>query len=1018
MANNYITQFDETLAQQEVPNRKITVVDTTIQHSVQQFRNQQNGGIQENICYSPANLDIVRWKLGRCWNDNAGSRSEQAGQWEWDPANSIGSITQPETLSSGEKKEVVKIIQDQDKSYGLDSNFSWQWSINSDLVSEESYTGITSEGEIVASAFGSSNPNNATGKVFFDHVTDLHATIDYNNINNRTFGSVKALYHSVNPSYNFYVEDYEDALNDFGMNGQGIDERTIPNMYAFLMVQQEKDPQDVIVKGDPSTINDIYELHVTLNKKIEDELYTIDTKGVPLANTVLMDSNEITKGSEGQYFDKYANSYLDFQSSGQTFENTKNRFSNIIVPSSDLEFYNKFDSKKNNFPMYVGIEFSTDTNAQLADALVDSRMSALFIKDTINRDAFVASTPSSINRIPNDIRGIFVYRSPDNRDFFTSPDTQTIEAPPNQISLARSNEIIGFAQSNAKGAIPQTSDGSFFFGDKVEINGNAAPLGEVDRIFAYRDSNGDVVFYENIANNQNIQSYDSSTARLGRINRWIAESNRIRTQQSLSEISSASFSIIDSANQGSVPNPQPLNIWDISEWFDGLCSDTFQVGNDENFVFLGPSNEEISVSNNDPSYEFYRTIMVTALKGRYEKLLQEKVRTYGQALSGDKAYSETVFYEIEKWLVDTNGNLAQQQPVQSIYLPNSSEIDVHKYVDTQVKYGQKYLYRVKSYQAIFGTQYRYDLNSITPSPTPSDSNSSNGRSAEICVFTKPSVKLVEVPYFEKTVQIVDSPPIFPDIDVIPYKDERNKVLFFMRGNVGDYDMQPVSIEFDDNLKIANVRESQERPEPLPINFKSDDQARTFEVFRLEEKPSSYLDFLDNKIASLDTSYTDGLEDFPATSTSFVDNIESNKKYYYVFRTIDVHENISNPTPVYEIEIIDNEGAPALVTEVYQITRGKLVPQSFTKTGKRYIHIRPSEQQLIINEEAAGLLNEDGTKKSEIPANLKTQETAGYLGISDDVIWNKDYKIRLTSKKTGKQIDFNIKYVTKVNRPTS
>ena len=96
----------------------------------------------------------------------------------------------------------------------------------------------------------------------------------------------------------------------------------------------------------------------------------------------------------------------------------------------------------------------------------------------------------------------------------------------------------------------------------------------------------------------------------------------------------------------------------------------------------------------------------------------------------------------------------------------------------------------------------------------------------------------------------------------------------------------------------------------------------------------------------------------------------------------------------------------------------MIPQSFTKTGKRYIHIRPSEQQLIINEEAAGLLNEDGTKKSEIPANLKTQETAGYLGISDDVIWNKDYKIRLTSKKTGKQIDFNIKYVTKVNRPTS
>jgi hypothetical protein len=868
MANNYITQFDETLAQQEVPNRKITVVDTTIQHSVQQFLNQRNGGIQDNICYSPENLDIVRWKLGRCWNDNAGSRSELKGQWEWDPANNIGTSSTPTTVSTDEQKQIITILQDIDQSYGLKSNLSWQWSINSDLVSDESYTGITSKGETVASAFGSTNPNNVKGKMFFDHVTDLHATIDYNNINNRTFGSVKVLYHSIAPSYNFYIEDYEDALNDYGMNGQGIDEKTIPNMYAFLMVQQEKDPQDVIIKDDPSTINDIYELHVTLNGEIENELYTADSKGVPLANTVLVGSSDITKASEGQYFDKYAKSYLDFQNSGPAFDSTKNKFRNIIIPGSDLDFYKKFDSKKTQFPMHIDIEFSTDTNAELSDALMETKMSSIFIKDFLSSSA------------------------------------------------------------------------------------------------------------------------------------------------------SASFSIIDSSAQGQIPEPQSLNIWDVSEWFNTLEASSFQTGSADNFVFLGPFNEEIATANNDPSYDFYKTMMTIALKGKYEKILQEKSRTFDQALSGKKAYSETVFYEVEKWLADDSGNTTDSQPVQSIYFPNSTSIDVHRYVDTQVKYGQKYLYRVKAYQVIFGMQYRYDLNDINPNPTAGESNNPEGRSAELCVFTRPSVKLVEVPYFEKLVQVVDNPPIFPDVDIIPYRDERNKVLFYLRGNVGDYDMQPVSIEFADNLKIANIRESQERPAPLPINFKSDDQARTFEIFRLEEKPSSYLDFLDNKIASLDTEFTNGLEVASATSTSFVDSIESNKKYYYIFRTIDVHENVSNPTPVYEIEIIDNEGAPALVTEVYEITKGKLIPQSFTKPAKRFIHIRPSQQQLIVNEEEAGLLNEDGTAKSSIPEGLKQQETAGYLGISDNVIWNKDYKIRLTSKKTGKQIDFNIKYVTKVNRPTS
>ena len=32
-----------------------------------------------------------------------------------------------------------------------------------------------------------------------------------------------------------------------------------------------------------------------------------------------------------------------------------------------------------------------------------------------------------------------------------------------------------------------------------------------------------------------------------------------------------------------------------------------------------------------------------------------------------------------------------------------------------------------------------------------------------------------------------------------------------------------------------------------------------------------------------------------------------------------------------------------------------------------------------------------------------------VGLVDDKVWGKRFKIRLTSKKTGKKIDFNVKY---------
>ena len=91
---------------------------------------------------------------------------------------------------------------------------------------------------------------------------------------------------------------------------------------------------------------------------------------------------------------------------------------------------------------------------------------------------------------------------------------------------------------------------------------------------------------------------------------------------------------------------------------------------------------------------------------------------------------------------------------------------------------------------------------------------------------------------------------------------------------------------------------------------------------MDTKPKSYQDFKNGyvKIAETDVNPFTAQS---ATAASFIDSIEPNKKYYYTFRAVDVHDKISNPSPVYQVEIINDNGT------ILPISR------SVTGTGNRF-----------------------------------------------------------------------------------
>jgi len=116
---------------------------------------------------------------------------------------------------------------------------------------------------------------------------------------------------------------------------------------------------------------------------------------------------------------------------------------------------------------------------------------------------------------------------------------------------------------------------------------------------------------------------------------------------------------------------------------------------------------------------------------------------------------------------------------------------------------------------------------------------------------------------------------------------------------------------------------------------------------------------------------------------FEEEILPNTKYYYTFRSIDLHEHISNPSPVYEVELIDEKGAVKPVIKLISIEPEE--PKTFAKDCQKYIYLKPSLRQL----------------------NFSEQENEESIFSIEDK--KKKYKLRLSSKGSGKKIDINFSF---------
>jgi hypothetical protein len=270
------------------------------------------------------------------------------------------------------------------------------------------------------------------------------------------------------------------------------------------------------------------------------------------------------------------------------------------------------------------------------------------------------------------------------------------------------------------------------------------------------------------------------------------------------------------------------------------------------------------------------------------------------------------------------------------------------------------------------------------------------------VVTAPVI--YEVPYFYATGKVTPDLPTPPDIQFFPYKDVDNLILINLNTTAGKYSTKFVPITNEDTIYLQQLASSRGVGTDGLFTFVGDSQVLRYEAFRTEEHPKTFSDFA---MASV-FSFTNEYESY-SNAISQVHSLQPNKKYYYIFRTIDINNNISNPSKIYEIEMINNGGAilPAIRTVDFK----KDVSTADKAEMRRMLLLSPAKAQVDIYSATVELVeNYQISSARDAIENLKLANTI------ENPIWGKKFKIRITSLDTGRMLDVNLTPTVSVINP--
>jgi len=362
------------------------------------------------------------------------------------------------------------------------------------------------------------------------------------------------------------------------------------------------------------------------------------------------------------------------------------------------------------------------------------------------------------------------------------------------------------------------------------------------------------------------------------------------------------------------------------------------------------------------------------IEARLNQMKLSSLRTYKEILEGKECPTEDVFYSFDKWREILAGNR-----LQSFFIPaDKEEVTLN---DTQIKYGNTYIYHCDGHILTLGNSYRYDNFQILR-----DSN--NNPIYEIEVVNSPSLVMLPLRMFQTQMAVLQPPPLIPEAKFVTEMNSDREIDIYLSSKRGTFFSSFRAIFDTDQNQLDRLLLNNE-PDNIMFRDEGVDESALFEVYYSDKPPRSFKDM---------TKKTEIRSYVKSTDALYTTEIVPNRKVYYMFRKVNDRGFVSNPTPIYEVELILDADDAKIVVDTYSFP--ELPTEQKSRKFQSLFQIQPAIQHTTFDNAQPAILE---------GVSLNGNIDKITLGVADQAVWGKKFKFRFKSTTSGKILDFNVTF---------